>query len=96
MLNVFRENMKNFDFSRCATNFHFRSVLVDVLSFSFQSIYVMKFFFCLHTAAIAIVIVVSKLECKVITYFIPSVGGDLNFVGKFFSRKQDQKPENIP
>ena len=38
--------------------------------FSFQSIYVMKFFFCLHTAAIAIVIVVNKLECKVITYFI--------------------------
>ena len=47
MLNVFRENMKNFDFSRCATNFHFRSVLVDVLSlasslstlWSFSSVY---------------------------------------------------------
>ena len=39
--------MKNFDFSRCATNFHFRSVLVDVLSlasslstlWSFSSVY---------------------------------------------------------
>ena len=47
MLNVFRVNMKNFDFSRCATNFHFRSVLVDVLSlasslstlWSFSSVY---------------------------------------------------------
>ena len=47
MLNVFRENMKNFDFSRCATNFHFRLVLVDVLSlasslstlWSFSSVY---------------------------------------------------------
>ena len=47
MLNVLRENMKNFDFSRCATNFHFRSVLVDVLSlasslstlWSFSSVY---------------------------------------------------------
>ena len=48
----------------------------------------MKFFFCLHTAAIAIVIVVSKLECKVITYFIPSVGGDLNLLGNFFQENK--------
>ena len=29
---IFREYMKNFDFMRSATNFHFRSVLVDILS----------------------------------------------------------------
>ena len=29
---IFRENMKNFDFSRCTTNFHFRSVLVEDIS----------------------------------------------------------------
>ena len=29
---IFRENMKNFDFSRCTTNFHFRLVLLDILS----------------------------------------------------------------
>ena len=47
----------------------------------------MKFLFCLHTAAIAIVIVVSKLECEVITYVIPSRGADLSFVENIFWRK---------
>ena len=76
--------MKNLDFSRCATNFHFRSVLVDILSKCFQSTFIMKFLLCLHTAAIAIVIVVSKLEC---VYVIPSHCADLSFVEEIFWRK---------
>ena len=79
--------MKNFDLSRCTTNFHLRSVLVDILSKCFQSTFIMKFLLCLHTAAIAIVIVVSKLECEVITYVIPSHGADLSFVEEIFWRK---------
>ena len=47
-----------------------------------QSIYIMTFLFCLRTAAIATVTVLSKLKCKVFTHFTPSDGGDLSLVAK--------------
>ena len=47
-----------------------------------QSIYIMTFFFCLRTAAIATVTVLSKLKCKVFPHFTPSDGGDLSLVAK--------------